>query len=186
MAPHPCPDLPLSQIPPFLRSDEPARLEVLRSCAILDTADEQFFDDVAFLAKTICDAPIALVSFVDEYRQWFKSLTGIDGRETSRERSFCSYAILDESRIFEVEDALADGRFAQNPLVLGDPHIRFYAGAPIVIHGWAPVGTVCVIDRKPGRLNPQQAELLASLARKVAVELEQRAVAGSRVATSAV
>ena len=168
-------DLPLPS-----RADENERLEVLRSCEILDTEDEQFFDDVAFLARTICGKPIALVSLVAEHRQWFKSRLGLDARETSRESSFCAHAIREDNAIFEVEDALADSRFAGNPLVLGEPHIRFYAGAPIVVSGRAAVGTVCVIDREPGRLNAQQAASLASLARQVAHELEQRAASAAQ------
>ena len=160
-------------------ANESERLAVLRSCKVLDTADEPFFDDVTFLARTICHTPIAVVSLIDDERQWFKSRVGLEARETPREISFCAHGILQPDRILEVHDALTDARFAGNPGVIGEPNIRFYAGAPIVVQGGTPLGMVCVIDRKPGMLNAEQAAALQSLARRVAVELEQRAAAGA-------
>jgi GAF domain-containing protein len=172
-------DRALNYVPAPMPANESERLAVLRSCQILETEDEQFFDDVTFLAKTICRTPIAVISLIDEKRQWFKSRIGLEARETPRAVSFCAHGILQPDRIFEVHDALTDERFAGNPVVLGDPNIRFYAGAPIVVHGGTPLGMVCVIDRKPGKLNDEQAAALTSLARRVAVELEQRAAAAA-------
>ncbi|MCA9899424.1 MAG: GAF domain-containing protein, partial [Anaerolineales bacterium] len=115
-----------AQTPP----NEQSRLHALYQINILDTLPEKAFDDVAQLAASICEAPIALVTFVGSERQWFKANIGLDFNETSRSISFCTHAILEPDDVFVVPDALADGRFATNPLVTNAPHIRFYAGAP--------------------------------------------------------
>lgn len=149
------------------------RLEALRQLKILDTESEQMFDDVTFLASAICQVPIALISLVDSDRQWFKSKQGLDATETSREVSFCSHAILDD-KIFEIEDALKDPRFSDNPLVTGNPNVRFYAGFPLDSGTGHNVGTVCVIDRKPRVLDELQKKSLAALARQVSAMFKLR------------
>lgn len=154
--------------------NEARRLDALQRYDVLDSEPEQAYDDLTTLAAAICRVPIALISLVDNQRQWFKSAVGIDVREMSREVAFCAHAILQPDQVFEVQDAHQDQRFAQNPLVLGDPHIRFYAGAPLVTPQGLPVGTVCVIDREPRQLNQIEREGLKSLARQVVAQLELR------------
>jgi GAF domain-containing protein len=161
-------------VPAPLYHDEPARLAVLRDYEILDTLPEPQFDDITFLASYICGAPVALVSLVDEGRQWFKSKLGTDIEETPRDVAFCAHAILEPDEIFVVPDAHQDPRFASNPLVRDEPHIRFYAGAPLVSPEGMPLGTLCVVDEVPGYLSPAQTRALAALAREVVVHLELR------------
>ena len=142
-----------------LPPDEAGRLRTLAAYDVLDTPAEQAFDDLALLASRICGTPIALMTLVDERRQWFKSRVNFGARETSRDVSFCAHAILGDD-LFVVPDAQADARFAANPLVRSDPRIRFYAGAPLVAPDGHAVGTLCVIDRTPRSLTPEQAEAL--------------------------
>ncbi len=157
-----------------LPPNEKERLEALHALQILDTPNEQAFDDITFLASFICDVPIALITLVDEERQWFKSVIGLKEKETSRDVSFCAHAILDPRNIFEIPDALNDERFATNPFVTEDPNIRFYAGAPLVTdHGYA-IGTLCVIDRVPRTLDARQKNALSALRRRVTAELALR------------
>ncbi|MDJ0741344.1 MAG: sensor domain-containing diguanylate cyclase [Gammaproteobacteria bacterium] len=151
-------------------SDETQRLETLRSLDILDTASEERFDRVTRMAKRMFDVPIAIVSLVDENRQWFKSCLGLDVSETSRKVSFCGHAILDDA-VFVIEDATADPRFADNPLVVGEPQIRFYAGCPLSVINGHKLGTLCIIDRKPRRLSDEDIGLLRDLAAMVEREL---------------
>lgn len=153
--------------------NEEARLAALDRYAILDSDPEQVFDDLTLLASFICKTPIALISLVDEDRQWFKSRVGIDARETSRDIAFCSTAIM-QSDIFVVPDALQDERFRNNPLVVSDPHIRFYAGAPLITEEGYALGTLCVVDRAPRELMPEQREALKALSRLVLAQLEFR------------
>lgn len=152
---------------------ERERLRVLRQFGVLDTEPEVAFDDLANLAGQLCDAPIALVSLVDEDRQWFKARLGLDVCETSRESSFCAHA-LGAPDLFVVTDTWLDPRFADNPLVTGEPRIRFYAGAPLVTWGGAILGTLCVIDVVPRTLSPRQLEQLRMLGRQVVDQLELR------------
>ena len=156
-----------------LPANEPARLAVLGSYSILDTSAEASFDELARLASSICGTPIGLVSLVDATRQWFKSHIGIDVTQTPRPVSFCSHAIL-EGGLFVVEDAARDKRFADNPLVIGEPHIRFYAGAVLTSPEGMNLGTLCVIDRRPRVLTDEQSTALRALARQVVVQLELR------------
>ncbi len=141
---------------------EPRRLQALLDLQVLDTAPEEVFDRLTRLATLILDVPIALVSLVDEDRQWFKSRVGLEATETPREHAFCAWAIHD-TRVFEVADAAEDPRFADNPLVTGEPKIRFYAGAPLETEHGA-LGTFCVIDRRPRVLTDRERRLLNVLA----------------------
>jgi PAS domain S-box-containing protein len=159
----------IAPLPP----DESARLDALRRYDILDTAPEDAFDDLTCLAAKICDAPIALVSLIDPHRQWFKAKVGVTVCETSRDIAFCAHTILQRS-ILEVPDALADPRFATNPLVTQDPFIRFYAGIPLVTPEGHALGTLCVIDRVPRQLTSDQRQALTILGRQVLNSLELR------------
>lgn len=142
--------------------NEEERLKALHRLQILDTQSEMEYDRITRLAASICNVPIALISLVDENRQWFKSKHGIDVNETPREISICHYAIMGDS-ILEVEDVSKDPRFSSNPLVVDEPKIRFYAGHPIDDNEGHNLGTLCVIDRKPRKLNDQQIDSLRQL-----------------------
>ena len=146
--------------------NEAERLNTLRGYGILDTHPEDCFDDLTRLAATICDTPISLISLVDEDRQWFKSNIGMEVCQTPREDAFCAHAITSQE-LFVVPDASHDPRFAANPLVLGEPHIRFYAGAPLAAPNGHNLGALCVIDRVPRQLNCEQLESLRILSRQV-------------------
>lgn len=150
----------------LIPSNENERLKALHSYSILDTLSEETFDRITQLAAIICDVPIALVSLIDSDRQWFKSKVGLEVNETAREISFCQYAILDQ-HIFEVENAKADIRFKDNPLVKGEPKIQFYAGYPLEDPNGYNLGTLCVIDQKPKKLNEQQQLALRVLGKEV-------------------
>ena len=152
---------------------EKKRLKVLWQYEVLDTVPEEVFDDLTELAARICEAPIALISLVDEKRQWFKSKVGTTVNETSRDISFCAHAIR-QSGLFIVPDATQDERFANNPLVRSDPKIRFYAGAPLTTPDGYALGTLCVIDKVPRELRPDQKQALVILARHVVSQLELR------------
>lgn len=152
---------------------EVARVAALQKYAILDTDPEQAFDDLTLLASYICRTPIALISLVDENRQWFKSKVGLDVSETSREVAFCSRAIL-QNDVFIVPDTLQDERFRDNPLVVSEPGIRFYAGAPLITDEGYALGTLCVIDRTPREISPDQKDALRALSRLVLAQLEFR------------
>ena len=144
--------------------------------SVLDTLPEPIYDDIVRLAAQICGTPIGLVSLIDSDRQWFKARVGLEATETRRELAFCGHAIASAEPLFVVEDATLDPRFSANPLVTGAPHIRFYAGAPILLPGGEAVGTVCVIDTMPRVLDAAQLCSLAALARQTAAlfELRQR------------
>ncbi len=150
---------------------EQQRLESLRILNILDSLPEKDFDDIAAIAAQICQTPIALISLVDNDRQWFKSRVGIEGDETSKDIAFCAHAILQDD-LFVVPDATKDARFADNPLVTGDPQIRYYAGMPILSPDGYPIGTVCVIDSKPRTITPAESRSLKALSNQVGRLLE--------------
>ncbi len=149
-----------------LPADETERLEELRALRILDTLAEAEYDDLVYLASRICGTPIALVSLVDHDRQYFKARVGLEPSETPRDVAFCAHAIL-KPELMIVPDALADERFANNPLVKSDPNIRFYAGTPLTTAAGHALGTLCVIDRVPRTLDESQRESLRALGRQV-------------------
>jgi two-component system cell cycle sensor histidine kinase/response regulator CckA len=157
-----------------LPPDETQRLAALHEYQVLDSLPEQDFDDLTLLAAHICKVPIALVSLVDEKRQWFKSRIGMDASETTREVAFCAHTILCKDEIFEVHDAQADARFATNPLVTDGPLVRFYAGAPLVTPGGHALGALCVMDQVPRTLTGDQLTALSALSRAVVAQLELR------------
>ena len=142
--------------------NEDERLNELYSYRILDSAGDSAFDEVVELAAEACDMPIALITLIDESRQWFKARVGLEVKETERSIAFCSHAILQDD-VMVVRDTHNDRRFNDNPLVTGEPNIRFYAGAPLITEQGNSLGTVCVIDRKPRQLTPSQLKTLCLL-----------------------
>jgi len=156
-----------------LPEDEKERLETLESYQILDTLPEMDFDDFTRVASYTCGTPIALISLIDESRQWFKSRFGLDATETPRDVAFCSHAILQDD-VFVVSDSFKDERFHDNPLAVGAPHVRFYAGAPLNTPSGHKIGTLCVIDSNPREFNGQQKEVLKAIARQVVNQMELR------------
>jgi anti-sigma regulatory factor (Ser/Thr protein kinase) len=152
---------------------EAERLEALRAYQILDTDPEVAFDDLALLASHICATPMAAITLVDEHRQWFKARVGLPVHQTARSISFCTHAI-EQRGIFVIRDASKDERLRDNPQVIGDPHIRFYAGAPLITRDGHALGTLCVVDRRPRQLTQSQLEALSVLRRQVEAQLELR------------
>ena len=156
-----------------LPANEPARLEALRQYQILDTHDETAFDDLTRIAAYICQTPIAIISLIDEDRQWFKARLGVGPRETSRDIAFCAHTILDDAPTI-VPDALRDKRFADNPLVTAEPYIRLYAGAPLITPEGFRLGSLCVVDRVPRELSVEQIAVLRMLSNQVMTQLDLR------------
>ncbi len=154
--------------------EEELRLRTLRELRILDTMPETAYDDITKIAAQVCGAPVALVSLVDENRQWFKSSVGLAVSETPRDIAFCAHAILQPDNIFIVKDTKNDPRFADNPLVASDPGIQFYAGVSLLIDDHRALGTLCVIDYEPRDLDEPQKAALIALARQVTVQLQLR------------
>ena len=159
---------------PDNRSNEQQRLAALKAYQILDTVSEQDYDELTELAASICGTPIALISLVDEKRQWFKSHTGLDVNQTERSQSFCAHAILHPSELMQVENAHFDERFKDNPLVTGHPNIVFYAGMPLVDAEGYALGSLCVIDSQPRKLNESQQRALKTLSKQVVNKLMLR------------
>jgi GAF domain-containing protein len=153
-------------------SREENRLQLLRSYGILDTEPEEEFDEITRAASMVCGTPIATITLIDESRQWFKSRVGLDSTESPREFSFCAHA-MEHPEPFIVPNAEKDPRFSQNPLVTGDPNIRFYCGMPLRSDGQG-LGTLCVIDRTPRTLTPEQMQILKVFSGAVLSRLQLR------------
>jgi len=153
---------------------EDERVNALKSYDILDSLPEEEYDDITRLASQICQTPISLISLLDDSRQWFKSNHGLEVRETPIEYAFCSHAITNPNEVFIVPDSRKDSRFAQNPLVTGEPYVIFYAGMPLVDKKGFPLGSLCVIDNEAKELNDDQLTALRVLARHVVNLLEMR------------
>ena len=159
--------------PAPIPANERERLSALQQLKILDTSIETSFDEITTIAAEVCETPIALVSLVDESRQWFKSSYGLEAKETARDVSFCGHAIL-QDQLFEIPDSSTDDRFKDNPLVLGGPKVAFYAGVPLLTANKLAIGTLCVIDNKPKKLNDFQRRVLLVLGNQVSHLLEIR------------
>jgi GAF domain-containing protein len=159
------------RIPP-IPSNEAARLRALDETGLLDTVEDERFDRITRIAQRLFDVPIAIFSLVDAKRQWFKSIQGLQVKETPREVSFCGHAILHEG-VFCVEDASGDERFADNPLVVDGPRIRFYAGTAIHSLGGLPIGTLCIIDQRPRSFDAADRRTLLDLAAILEGEVQQ-------------
>ncbi len=160
-------------VPPQIPSDDQRRLKELHRYEVLDTSYEAEFNDVAQLAATICKTPIALISLIDAKRQWFKAKVGIDLNEFPRDISFCGHTIIADTEVFEITDTAEDERFLDNPLVIGEPYIRYYAGVPLINQNGYKMGTISVLDTKPGEINAEQIFTLQTLARQVVKLLDQ-------------
>ena len=153
--------------------NEEERLNKLYELDILDTFEEQAYDDLTYLAAQICDVPIALISLIDRDRQFLKSHFGMDANELSRELGFCPHAILDDE-VTIVEDATKDERFHDNPLVINEPNVKFYAGAPLVFSNNIRLGTLCIVDHVARKITDEHQKTLQVLARQVVSQLELR------------
>jgi diguanylate cyclase (GGDEF)-like protein len=156
-----------------IHENEPERLEALKEYDALDTPPEIAMDDVAMLAANICQTPMAAISLVDQDRQWFKARVGVNFTETRREVAFCAHVVA-EAGFLTVPDTHLDRRFHDSPLVRGEPHVRFYAGVPLITPDGFPIGALCVMDREARSITNEQAEALQSLARQVMSQLELR------------
>lgn len=163
-------------IPAPMPADEADRLQSLRQLLILDTPPEERFDKIVEFAAAEFDVPIALLSFVDENRQWFKARVGLEVCETSRDISFCGHAVA-SGELLMVEDALLDERFADNPLVVGEPHVRFYAGAPLQLSDGTVAGTLCLIDTHPRRIDRIDVAILETLRDLILAEIQGQGAA---------
>src|SRR5579871_6558340 len=159
---------------PAIPGNENERLEALRSYSILDTLPEEDFDEITRLASEICKTPISLITLIDANRRWFKSNRGLDGTGTTRDLAFCAHAINEPETILQIVDARKDDRFAYHPSVVGDPHVIFYAGVPLVDGDGFALGTLCVIDHQPRALTDSEKQSLKALSNQVVKLLELR------------
>ncbi len=161
-----------------MKAPEPAnedlRLKALYQYGLLDSEPEQDYDELALLASRICGCPIALVVLLDKDRQWFKARVGLEATETHRDHAFCAHAIVQPDQLLLVPDTTSDARFSDNPLVTGDPRIRFYAGVPLTNAEGMPLGTLCVIDRRTRNLSAEQIQSLKALGRQATRLMELR------------
>jgi GAF domain-containing protein len=155
-------------------SSEEDRLNALKEYDILDSLPEADYEAITELASQICGTPISLISLIDDSRQWFKSNHGLSVKETPREYAFCTHTIQSPSEVFVVSDSRNDNRFSQNPLVTGDPHVIFYAGAPLIDSNGFALGSLCVIDHTPKTLSNTQLSALKTLATSVVNLIEMR------------
>jgi excisionase family DNA binding protein len=155
--------------------DEAARLLAMDAAQLIDTAPESVFDRLTWLATQVTDSPMALISLLTSRRQWFKSRVGVDVTETPREWAFCSHAVL-QNDLFIVEDTLLDPRFMHNPLVTGEPFLRFYAGFPLQDATGHPLGTLCILDREPRKLRDREVRSLRELSAIASEEIQRRKV----------
>jgi len=146
---------------------EGERLASLKSYSVLDSLPEEDYDNLTNIAAEICGTPISLVSLLDKNRQWFKSRFGLGVSETPKEYAFCAHAINEGDDVFVVQDSRLDERFHDNPLVIGDPRVIFYAGVPLISEEGFPLGTLCVIDNKPRLLSQTQVQFLKALSKQV-------------------
>ncbi|HTT64857.1 MAG TPA: GAF domain-containing protein [Bryobacteraceae bacterium] len=162
---------------PPIPLNEHARLELLRQYSILDTAAEPAYDEITARAAEICQTPISLLTLVDRDRTWFKSNHGLEMSEMPRDVSFCAHAICQDN-LYVASDLLADERFSRNPMVNQKPHLRFYAGMPLLSPEGLALGTLCVIDRQPRELTPEQSAKLQDLAKGAVLLLELRRLGG--------
>jgi GAF domain-containing protein len=168
--------MPAADLPP----DEAERLRALRELELLDSDPEEEFDELVRRAAEATGAPIAVITLVDEARQWFKARVNLELESTDRDLAFCAHAILSPDDLTVVPDTLDDERFNDNLLVTEDPNIRFYAGAPIFTPDGYPIGTLCVIDAAPRGLSEEQADALRDLAREVSKQIERRRLERAR------
>jgi adenylate cyclase len=168
--------MPAADLPP----DEEERLRALRELELLDSEPEEEFDELVHRAAEATGAPIAVITLVDEARQWFKARVNLELESTDRDLAFCAHAILAPDDLTIVPDTLEDDRFNDNLLVTEDPNIRFYAGAPIFTPDGYPIGTLCVIDAAPRGLSEDQADALRDLAREVSKQIERRRLERAR------
>ncbi|KRG38388.1 diguanylate cyclase [Stenotrophomonas pictorum JCM 9942] len=161
-------------IKPALPANEAERLAALHRYRILDTAREQEFEDLVTIARTLCGTAMGAVTLIDQDRQWFKALQGFESEQTTRDEAFCAHAILQPGQLTVVPDARQDARFCGNPAVVGEPNIRFYAGAPLLSSDGHALGTLCVFDSAPGMLDADRASALRALSRQVGRMMEMR------------
>ena len=155
-------------------SNEAARLKALYQYNVLDTFTEKEYDFITTMASQICNTPVALITLLDKKRQWIKSSIGFEITETPRELSFCNYTILDAENVNVVPDLRLDERYNSNPLVTGEPHAVFYAGAPLVTPEGFVLGSICVLDAQKKELTQEQQEALKALAKQVITTMELR------------